>query len=68
MPAFEVGIYNQEVRECTRVSDHHEHLDDSWEDIHYIEIIAEDEEQARSKAQSKYPSNLGYVIEQISQT
>ena len=66
MPTYEVGVYNKEVRECTRMGDHHAHLDDDWENIHYIEIFADDEDQALSKAKSKYPSSLGYVIEQIS--
>ena len=66
MPSYEVGIYNQEVRELTKMGEHHKNLSDSWESIHYIEIFADDEQQARRKAQSKYPRDLGYVIEQIS--
>ena len=66
MPSFEIGVYNKEVRKLTRVGDHHKDLDDSWENIHYIEITSNDEQQARAKVQSKYPSTHGYVIEQVS--
>ena len=66
MPSFEVGVFNQEVRELTKIGEHHKNLSDSWENIHYIEFFAEDEQQARRKALSKYPRDLGYVIEQVS--
>ncbi len=65
MPTYEIGIYNEEVRELTRVGDHHKNLSDSWDSIHYIEIFARDESQARQKALAKYPREHGYVIEQI---
>ena len=55
MPSFEIGVYNKEIRKLTRVGDHHKDLDDSWENIHYIEITSNDEQQARAKVQSKYP-------------
>jgi hypothetical protein len=45
--------------------DKHEFLSDDWANINYLEIRADSEQQARSKASSKYPPNQGYVIESI---
>ena len=66
MPTFEIGIYNKEVRELISMGEHHKNLSDSWENIHYVEVFASDEDDARRKAQSKYPHEHGYVIEQVS--
>jgi len=66
MPTFEIGVYNKEVRELTGMGEHHKNLSDSWENIHYIEVFATDEDEARRKAQSKYPREHGYIIEQVS--
>ena len=65
MPMFEIGVYNKEVRALTRIGEHHKNLSDSWEDLHYVEFFANDEQEARSKAQSKYPPALGYVVDQV---
>ena len=65
MPVFEVGIFNKEVRELTRIGERHQVLSDDWEDLHYFEFVANDEQEARSKAQSKYPAANGYVIDQV---
>ncbi|MEQ8194630.1 MAG: hypothetical protein RIB59_09095 [Rhodospirillales bacterium] len=65
MPTFEVGIYNAEVRDLTKFGERHKSLDDSWENIHYFEFVADNEEHARRKAQAKYPPDRGYVVDQI---
>jgi hypothetical protein len=67
MAAFEVAIYNSEVR--ARVADgiKHRDLSDNWADIHYIEIEADDEAQALEKIQRRYPARRGYVIDAISE-
>ncbi len=44
----------------------HKHLADDWGDTHYIEIMADNQDQARSnKARAKFPQADGYVIEQV---
>ncbi len=65
MPKFEVAIYNQQVRDLVKVGERHKHLADDWGDTHYIEIVADNQDQARSKASVRYPQAAGYVIEQI---
>jgi hypothetical protein len=62
---FEVAVYNAEVRRLVRAGDRHRQLSDDWADTHYIEIMARDEAHARSKIESRYPADKGFVIEQV---
>jgi hypothetical protein len=65
MKKFEIGIYNKKVRELVKIGERHKHLADSWADLHYIEIAAKDEADARAKADRRYPASEGYVIEGV---
>ena len=65
MPLYEVGIYNQEVRELLADDEHHRFLDDKWADIHYIEVKASSLEAAEKKIKASHPTSLGYVIESV---
>ncbi|MEE8392810.1 MAG: hypothetical protein V3R66_00580 [Rhodospirillales bacterium] len=66
MPKFEVVVYNREVRELVEIGERHKNLSDNWADLHYLEVTAGDENEARSKMETKYPPAQGYVIESIS--
>jgi len=68
MPKFEVGIYNEEVRQKAREGLRHKDLSDDWADVHYYDVDAEDSEAARAKMLRKYPAERGYVIESIDPT
>ena len=65
MPKYEVALYNENVRQMIKQGDKHEFLSDDWANINYLEITAEGEQEARSKASFKYPPDQGYVIESI---
>ena len=65
MPQFEVAIYNKEVRELVAMGQHHRNLSDDWADIHYIEVRAANEAEARSKIFAKYPEIDGYLIDTV---
>ncbi len=65
MKRFEIGIYNKTVRDLLKVGERHKNLADSWADQHYIEISAEDETDARARAERRYPAREGYVIESV---
>ncbi len=62
MPKFEVAIFNQKVRDLMKDGEKHKHLDDSWADIHYIEIEASSAAAARSKITTRHSAHEGYVI------
>ncbi len=63
MPRFEIGIYNQKVRELVTEGNSHKHLDDDWSDVHYFEVKAPSVEAAKSKLATQYPPEKGYVFD-----
>lgn len=62
MPKYEVGVYNERVREKLAEGEHHRFLSDDWADTHYIEVSASSEQGARSKVLSRHSVHEGYVI------
>jgi len=65
MPKYDVGVYNQQVRDTIAEGDRHPRLDDKWADIHYFEINAPSAEAARKKTATSRPPWQGYVIESV---
>ena len=63
---FEAAIHNETVRRLVNSGERHRDLDDAWADTHYVEVHADDEDDARSRLARRYPSDQGYVIEEIS--
>ena len=63
---FEVAVYNKVVRRMVKEGERHRHLTDDWADIHYVDVMAEDEHGARAKIEAKYPEDKGFVIENVS--
>jgi len=65
MAKFEVTVYNEEVRQKVKEGEHHRQYTDDWADFHYIEITANTEQDARARALNRYPTDLGFVIDNI---
>jgi len=65
MAKFEAAVYNAEVRQKVADGERHKRFTDDWADMHYIEIGADNEEQARSKIEVVYPSVQGFVLDNI---
>ena len=65
MAKFEAAVYNAEVRQKVADGERHKRFTDDWADMHYIEIEADNEEQARSKIEVVYPSVQGFVLDNI---
>lgn len=66
LKSFEVAVYNREVRRLLAEGNRHRHLSDAWADIHYIDIKAKSEQEARAQIARRYPPEQGYVIEDVS--
>ncbi|MBL6928067.1 MAG: hypothetical protein ISR44_02750 [Rhodospirillales bacterium] len=64
---FEVAIVNKDVSRAVEMGGHHPDLADSWAEVNYFEIRANDENDARRKMASRYPPTEGYVIEDVFQ-
>lgn len=62
---FEAAIYNEEVRECLAIGERHKGFDDSWADIHYVEIMASNLKDAKTMAERRFPANKGFVIREV---
>ena len=65
MTKFEVALYNEEVRRCVKEDERHREFTDDWADVHYIEVNAGNEREARRNIESKYPSSKGFVIQNV---
>ncbi len=65
MAKFEVIVYNKAVRDKVKEGERHRQFTDDWADLHYIEINASTETNARQRAESQYPSSQGFVIESV---
>ena len=62
MPTFEFEIHNSDVLEALRAGDRHKVFKDEWADTHFIEFSGNNENEARSRAERRYPASQGFVI------
>ena len=60
--AFEVAIYNQEVRTLVKSNRSHSYFDDQWADVKLHDVIARDEDEARALIAERFPPEDGFVI------
>jgi len=67
MPKYEATVFNKAVRQKVQDGEHHQHYTDDWADFRYIEIRAENEEQARARLEERYPANRGFVIDSLTE-
>ena len=65
MAMYEVALYNDLVKQAISRGEPTQYSDD-WADVHYIEVNARDEEDARRKILAKYPKSKGFMIKGIS--
>ncbi len=63
--AFEVKLYNRQVREQLRKNRGHEACDDSWADLTSRVVRARSAAEARQRAQVEYPPEQGFVISSV---
>lgn len=69
MPKYEAAIFNQKVRDALRKGQRNETgLDDEWENVRYIEVMASNEEDAWARLRRRYLENTGFVIKDLRQT
>lgn len=63
---YEVAIYNETVKTAVREGEKNRTgLSDDWGDLRYIEVMAENPEQARAKLHNRFPEARGFVITEI---
>ncbi|MDP7652241.1 MAG: hypothetical protein QGF38_11120 [Rhodospirillales bacterium] len=63
--AFEVAIYNQDVRALVKANRSHSYFDDQWADIKLQDVIARNEGEARALIAERFPPEDGFVVKEI---
>ena len=67
MTRFEVGVYNQQVRDLVRNGQSHQNLTDDWAERHIIEVKANDKDAAMARIRARYPEHSGFVVSDVLQ-
>jgi len=65
---FEASIYNREVRSLVKENQSHSIYEDHWADCQKHDVCARDESEARRMISERYPSDDGFVIEDVTIT
>ena len=63
--AFEVALYNKEVRAMVKENQSHSYFDDYWADVQKRDVVARDEAEARLLIAERFPPEDGFVIENL---
>jgi len=63
---YEVAVYNHFVKSSVRDGEKNRTgLSDDWADVHYIEVSAENPEQAKARLQNRFSEARGFVILEV---
>lgn len=62
LKAYEIGIFNADVRRLNEEGESHPEFEDSWADMHYIEVRARDDDNALAQIERRFPKRKGFVI------
>jgi len=64
--AFEVFLYNRDVRAAVKENRSHDLFGDHWADVQVQDVMAESEDQAKRLISNRYPPEQGFVVQQLS--
>jgi len=65
LKSYEIGIFNSEVRRLTAEGESHPEFEDSWADMHYVEVRARDDENALEQIERRFPKRKGFVVNDL---
>ena len=63
--AFQVGVYNKDVRALVSENKCHQAIRDEWAEVKLLDVLAHDEQEARRIIGDRYPRDQGYVVASI---
>ena len=63
--AYEVSIYNRDVRAAVKGNESHIFYGDQWADVQYQGVYAESEQEARKLISMRYPPDQGFVVQDL---
>lgn len=62
MHAYEVTLYNREVREYLKSNREHPHYHERWGDLQRLILLAVDEHGLAERLEALYPSDEGFML------
>lgn len=65
MMKFDVGIFNQEVRDYIAQDKAHKEFSNNWAEVNYIPVEAKSDAEARAQMEKRYPKAKGFVIASV---
>ena len=65
MLKFDVGIFNQEVRDYVAQNKAHKEFSNNWAEINYIPVEAKSEADVRAQMEKRYPKAKGFVVSSV---
>ena len=63
--AYEVSIYNRDVRAAVKDNESHVLYGDQWADLQFQDVHAESEKEALKLILRRYPPENGFVIQDL---
>ena len=63
--AYEVSIYNRDVRAAVKGNQSHILFGDHWADLQFQDVQAQSETEARKLISRRYPLDQGFVIKEL---
>ncbi len=63
--AFQVGVYNRDVRALVKENKSHDGIRDEWADVQRQEVLALNEQEAKEIMLRRYPEAQGFVVESV---
>ena len=65
--AFEVTLYNKDVRAAVKENQSHVIYGDHWADAQIQDVAASDEVEALNLIDMRYPKNEGFVVQKLAE-
>ncbi|RMF11885.1 MAG: hypothetical protein D6763_02010 [Alphaproteobacteria bacterium] len=62
---FEAAVYNEEVRACLAIGETHKGVGEEWAEVHYVELLARNLDDAKAMAARRFPASKGFVIREV---
>ncbi len=63
--AFEVSLYNRDVRSAVKDNRSHDFYGDHWADAQLQDVLAGDEQEALKLISRRYPPDRGFVVQSL---
>ena len=64
---FEIGLYKAKVRDSMANGEALKEFSEDWADIHYIEVVATTQADARTRIEARYPTAQGFTITDVTE-